>query len=594
MRMERRCGWNDDADGTMRRMERRYGWNDDADGTTMRMERLFDLTDGADGTTVHFEQQIGCNSNTHPDFSSPSELSGQTSDIMDTFILQPALDNKLEAKAVKLLKSVNPKSRATSDAFLYRFASNYDDSVTAFVQYFGMLLSSVHQSISTAAMKMIYIMLNWCSAKSQLALVQADLIPLIIITLNPLSLPFTKAADIHTNLMKIVDWSLWLAIQYGLRQPEIINDNEQHTVQETALTKVLAPAETYICHLCVNRLSIIDGEQSEGFMELLTQLLRFSPYYQPTMEVVLHMPIVLTIPSRLTFFENDDSIWSFLSDTVDNQRDWNEKGGEARQMWKKVLRMLRMEGIEDVIEEKLRNDKNGSFGGVFLDGCNTLLQHSSHPHHPHPTTLFPSLVIAQLGRAQHRVRCGSDLEVVRKDSGQMESTRLFLLISKMLTKATRQFHPNLTRTSNRGRLHTRQTRPPSRLDPVALKSIFSCDSASDHFNTLSLCGGVDSGTIAGHLMKMSLDTPPDMHSPLRLHRQSSLTRINPRSVSAFGGLWVFGGRSEEKLLLSDVHAFARQPTRGNYPWLIESNLRFGRKQSELRAKRATCFSSVLA
>ncbi|KAK2946529.1 hypothetical protein BLNAU_18571 [Blattamonas nauphoetae] len=173
----------------------------------------------------------------------------------------------------------------------------------------------------------------------------------------------------------------------------------------------------------------------------------------------------------------------------------------------------------------------------------------------HPATVLPSHVIAQLGRAQRRVRCGSDFEAVRKDSGQMELTRLFLLRLTMLMKDARQFRPKLTRTSNRGMSDTCQTRPPLRLDHVVLKSIFSCDSASDHFNTFSLCGGADSEMIAGHLMKMCLDTPPNMHSPLRLHRQCSLTHINHRCVSAFSELWMLGGRSDDKLLLNDVHSF---------------------------------------
>ncbi|KAK2964006.1 hypothetical protein BLNAU_1087 [Blattamonas nauphoetae] len=143
---------------------------------------------------------------------SESEKAVVLRSLVATLKLQPALDNTLEAKAVKLLESVNPKSQATSDAFFYRFASNSDDSVTAFMQYFGILLSSVNQSITTAAMKMLDNLLFWCSAKSRLALVQADLILQNIITLNPLSLPFTKAADIHTYLMKIVDWSISISV----------------------------------------------------------------------------------------------------------------------------------------------------------------------------------------------------------------------------------------------------------------------------------------------------------------------------------------------------------------------------------------------
>ncbi|KAK2955177.1 hypothetical protein BLNAU_9906 [Blattamonas nauphoetae] len=51
--------------------------------------------------------------------------------------------------------------------------------------------------------------------------------------------------------------------------------------------------------------------------------------------------------------------------------------------------------------------------------------------------------------------------------------------------------------------------------------------------------GVDSGTIAAHLMKMPLDTPPDMHSPLRLIDSvpslASTIAMSPR-LAGFGCL----------------------------------------------------------
>ncbi|KAK2950672.1 hypothetical protein BLNAU_14343 [Blattamonas nauphoetae] len=45
-----------------------------------------------------------------------------------------------------------------------------------------------------------------------------------------------------------------------------------------------------------------------------------------------------------------------------SQREWNDQGREMRQMGKAVHRMLRMEGIEDVIDEKLQNDNNEIVG----------------------------------------------------------------------------------------------------------------------------------------------------------------------------------------------------------------------------------------
>ncbi|KAK2954144.1 hypothetical protein BLNAU_10961 [Blattamonas nauphoetae] len=83
------------------------------------------------------------------------------------------------------------------------------------------------------------------------------------------------------------------------------------------------------------------------------------------MDFVLHMPVVLAIPSCLTFFEKEEPIWYVLFQMYNTQLYWNETKGEFRQMWKTVHRVLGMEGMEDVIEEKLQNDKNTNGGWII-------------------------------------------------------------------------------------------------------------------------------------------------------------------------------------------------------------------------------------
>ncbi|KAK2946961.1 hypothetical protein BLNAU_18119 [Blattamonas nauphoetae] len=210
--------------------------------------------------------------------------------------LQLALDASLETKAVKFLESVDTNSRS--------------------------------QVITAATMKMLET-LNWlCSDKVKFALVKADLIPQLIITLNPQSLSFAKAVDIHVIIMATITNLLWLSTPDGLTRLEIEDRDEQQAVHETVLKQIVVPSEKYICHLCVNRYLIINGDQSHC----------------------------------LTYYDFDYSSWTFLYHMNFAQQGWNTKGGETRQMWKNVRRMLRMEGIEDVIEEKLRNDKNSFFG----------------------------------------------------------------------------------------------------------------------------------------------------------------------------------------------------------------------------------------
>ncbi|KAK2957005.1 hypothetical protein BLNAU_8080 [Blattamonas nauphoetae] len=286
--------------------------------------------------------------------------------LVATLKFRPALDVTLEAQAVKFLKYAGPQSESSADAFLNCLASPSDDSSTSFVQSIVVLLYTPSHVIATAAMEILSKLMWICSAKNLLLLVKADLISGFVITLHTQSLSFGEAVDIHINVMKSIRRSIWLASPYGLAVIRIEDDNEQQAVYETVFQHVIAPSEKYIWHLCVNRYSIVHGNMSIEFMVLLARLLQICPYHQPTMAVVLHMPVFLTIPSCLTFFEDRDSICNFLRYMIYLQREWNKQKGEVRQKGKNVHRLLRMEGFEDAIEEKLLNHKKGSFGDLIV------------------------------------------------------------------------------------------------------------------------------------------------------------------------------------------------------------------------------------
>ncbi|KAK2963540.1 hypothetical protein BLNAU_1583 [Blattamonas nauphoetae] len=260
--------------------------------------------------------------------------------LVATLKLQPELDISLETKAVKLLKLVGPRDCQSVDAFLYSFAGSADEPLTNFVQYFGVLISTPNQVITTTAMEILRNVLSNCSPEVRCLLVKADLIHQLIISLNPLSLSFTEAVNIHINVMKIITLALWFSTPNGLARLVIQDRNEQQAVHETVLQQVLIPSEN---------------------------LLRICPYYQPTMSFVLHTPIFLTITDCLTIFESDHKMWSYVNRIVDAQLEWNRKGGEVQQMWKTVNEMLRMEGFEDGIEEKLQNDQNAYVGEMIVD-----------------------------------------------------------------------------------------------------------------------------------------------------------------------------------------------------------------------------------
>ncbi|KAK2947334.1 hypothetical protein BLNAU_17721 [Blattamonas nauphoetae] len=286
--------------------------------------------------------------------------------LVATVKLQPSLDDSLEAKAVQFLKSVSPVTQSSAETFLNSIASSSDDSLTNFVLSMLLLISSPSQTIPTAAMRLLDNLIMKFSATVRLSLVKADLIPQLIIILNPQSFSPTETVDISVHLSIIIRNFLWLPTRAGLVYLGIEDDREQQAVHETVLKHVLVPSEKYICRLCVNRYSILDGNQSYEFMLLLTHLLELFHSYRPTMDFALHIPIILTLPSCLTFFEFDVSIYYFLYIMNNNQREWNETRGGARQMWNAVLSMLRMEGIYDVIDEMLQYDKHSYGGGVIV------------------------------------------------------------------------------------------------------------------------------------------------------------------------------------------------------------------------------------
>ncbi|KAK2946877.1 hypothetical protein BLNAU_18176 [Blattamonas nauphoetae] len=251
----------------------------------------------------------------------------------------------------------------SADAFLNSLVRTSGESLTEFINSIGVLISSPSQAIIKASMGMLDDLIHECSTKVHLALVKANLIPHVFASLNPHSLLLGDNDDIHICIISAVTKSVRLATRNGFTALDIEGDDEQQTVHETVFKQVLTPSEKYICHLCVNRFSIIDGTQSKLFLALLASLVQQCSYYQPTMEFVLHMPVFLTIPSCLTIFDDDFAISNFLFEMVCVQWGWNKTRGEVRQMWKETHRMLRMEGFDDVVEEKLRNDQNISLGG---------------------------------------------------------------------------------------------------------------------------------------------------------------------------------------------------------------------------------------
>ncbi|KAK2942379.1 hypothetical protein BLNAU_22722 [Blattamonas nauphoetae] len=151
--------------------------------------------------------------------------------LVATIEFQSSLGVSLEAKVVNFLKSVAAQNDYTADVFLSSDGRITDESLNNFIQSIVVLLTTRSQVITNTAVEMLANLITKIIPEVRLALVKADLIPQLINTLNPLSLSFAEAEDIHINVMNIIWNSLWLATRNGLIWCKNSDDDDNPATQ---------------------------------------------------------------------------------------------------------------------------------------------------------------------------------------------------------------------------------------------------------------------------------------------------------------------------------------------------------------------------
>ncbi|KAK2963580.1 hypothetical protein BLNAU_1623 [Blattamonas nauphoetae] len=278
------------------------------------------------------------------------------------------IDDASEKKAVMLLDQIRPFGSVNVKAFVRGLiVSEPNNYLTDFVISITVLVSSSKQTIIKGTMLLLEHLFSSSSPTFKLKLIEAQMIPQIITSLNAQSLFVAKAEDIHTPLIRIVNQSLRLITPHGMKSLEIEHQHDQQKVHETVLHQFLVPLEEYLRNCCKRRFSFLAGSQSFGFVVLIQNLLDIYPYYLPTMDFVLSLPVVLTIPSCLTFLENEFIIRYILIHTFDIPEEWNKQTKNPRQAGMKLLLSLRMEGFDDATEQQLQSDKGEYFGSDVVD-----------------------------------------------------------------------------------------------------------------------------------------------------------------------------------------------------------------------------------
>ncbi|KAK2956779.1 hypothetical protein BLNAU_8232 [Blattamonas nauphoetae] len=273
-----------------------------------------------------------------------------------------------EKKAVSFLEEIKPESANEVDSFILDLdPSSLPESSHVFVETVGVLISVRNRRIKQATFEFVDDMVRLSSVEVRLKLIQNDLVPKVISSLDLFSPRFSKIKDDHTTLLRFLYQWIRPSKQITVETLATTHPDEQQTLAEILFPHVIMPMEGVVRYLCENRTSIVDDILSMYFLLNLCRILATSTLLQEEMSLHLNPLIVLTIPCVVTVFEDDLTILMSLWEMTIVQWEWKITNRELFKRWIMVLRQLRKEGHEDIVEQRLQNDIGGMHGGNIVE-----------------------------------------------------------------------------------------------------------------------------------------------------------------------------------------------------------------------------------
>ncbi|KAK2948139.1 hypothetical protein BLNAU_16939 [Blattamonas nauphoetae] len=257
--------------------------------------------------------------------------------------------------------------RNECESFVLALApSSPHEAFQTFVTTITILLSTDNTTIVETTLYTINHLVPMCSRNIQFGLLNADLVPQLILSLQPLTRSFKYPQNIHSDLLSIIGRLLWLPTPSNGAYAEIDDPTEQQAVHETILKHVLLPSKDYIRQICSARDLFVDRVFLPDFMTCVAQIILICPFYQPTMDYVLDLPLIFTMITSNDFYDNEESRGCFLGELADAQEEWDKHDKELRRIGTIMNRLLRMEGSEDQIEQMLQSVRNQPREGYIV------------------------------------------------------------------------------------------------------------------------------------------------------------------------------------------------------------------------------------
>ncbi|KAK2950177.1 hypothetical protein BLNAU_14863 [Blattamonas nauphoetae] len=291
----------------------------------------------------------------------------------------------LQDRAVRFLENLKPKFLYEKDLaakLVTDLVPSSAGSPSGFVESILTLLSCPHSTVVAAALSFLYrTAQRWRKVDSFLNqertlltnLVETDLIPTVFATVQPHTLPIAGNEKIISRLTKIIASFAKLTLPSSPRNLRITAAIDIFNHREMIFQKVVVPSSQFVTFLISNRF-ILNGDLFDSFMSLLLNHIQICPFHRPTLEFVLASPIAMAFSSCLSFIENDGDLWTTLLNINSSLREWKRKSAEVAQSAKRMIQALFSEGFEDTLEQSMKRDKNGYYGGHVVKNCHFFSQ----------------------------------------------------------------------------------------------------------------------------------------------------------------------------------------------------------------------------